>query len=177
MSDTNQQIEAWYRQFGEAVHRRCTRILGEEALAWDATQETFVRAFKGLDRFRGDSSPLTWLFTIADRRCFSILAQRRSLQTRTDRAAEESNNEPPPRSMEAVLLQADMLRRVLSRIDDDLRQIVVLRFLDDLDQEEIASILGISRKTVHRKLADFQKSARKILNLADALPDGERLTP
>jgi len=170
MTEPTIQIEAWYRQYGEAVHRRATRILGDEALAWDATQETFVRAFKSVDKFRGESSVLTWLFAIVDRRCFSLLASRRSQQSRAEQQASESLVSTPPPSMEEALGDADLLRYVLSRVDDDSRQVAVLRYLDELEQEEVARALGISRKTVQRQLERFQKSARKVLHLADPPP-------
>jgi RNA polymerase sigma factor (sigma-70 family) len=169
------QIEGWYRQHGEAVHRRCARILGDQALAWDATQETFIRAFRAAVRFRGDSSVLTWLFAIADRRALTLLAQQRALSSRAERASQHQSESPVP-SLERRLQDIDLLRRVLTAVDDELARIAVLRYLDELDQDEIAVELGISRKTVQRKLARFHKSARKVLHLKN-LPGDQGSKP
>ncbi len=150
----------WYEQYGEAVHRRCTRLLGDQALAWDLTQEVFIRAHDAAARFRGETSVLSWLLTIADRRCFTEIKRRRGQSERLSELALEPRESE---DFERLFTDDDLVRRLLEHFDEEVQAIVVKRFFDEMEQEEIALALGISRKTVHRKLERFFESAQKIL--------------
>jgi RNA polymerase sigma-70 factor (ECF subfamily) len=162
-----EQTEQWYQRYGEAVHRRCVRLLRDETLAWDTTQDVFLKAHRNAGTFRQDSSVLYWLLTIADRACFSVLRKKK---LRTDR---ESTHLSPVESdgvvdLESVLVGSDLMTRLLSHFKEDVQQIAVLRFIDELEQEEIASRLNISRKTVYRKLQYFCDTAKKLLGPLEA---------
>ena len=163
MEHSVQMTEQWFRQYGEPIYRRCRRLLRDDAAAWDMTQEVFVRAHKSANSFRGDTSVLSWLLTIADRRCFTAMRKRRSDQEKIENLAMEGVEYKTSEGMEQMLVECDLVSKLLGRFDEDVQQIVVLRFFDELEQEEIASRLGISRKTVHRKLEKFFASSRKIL--------------
>jgi len=159
------QIHNWYIQYGEAVNRRCYRMLGNRAAAWDATQEVFVRAHKSASAFRGDCTPLSWLLTIADRYCLTTLRKRTLRHARKDDFAEFNQlDKEPCEGVEQLLVRTDLVRKLLAYFKRDVQRIVVLRFFDGLEQETIAQQLGISRKTVQRKLDRFYQSSQRILN-------------
>lgn len=160
------EIEGWYRRYGEPVHRRCRRLLGEDALAWDVTQEVFLRAHQRQRELRSAASILSWLLTVADRQCFSLLRRRRVAL-----AAEDLLRVPAGGSeaaLERMLIEADLVTRVLAHCPEDVQRIATHRFLDELEQEQIAALLGVSRKTVQRKLQTFHDTARRLLQASAA---------
>ena len=67
MSTANRDdtLSEWLEEYGDLINRTCCLILGDRALAEDAAQETFLRAWKSMDKFKGDASPRTWLTRIA----------------------------------------------------------------------------------------------------------------
>jgi RNA polymerase sigma-70 factor (ECF subfamily) len=165
-----EETEGWYRRYGESVHRRCRRLLGEEALAWDVTQEVFLRAHQRQRELRAAASVLSWLLTVADRQCFSLLRRRKVA------FAAEALLRPPPggvaatgdAALERMLIEADLVARVLAHCPEDVQRIATHRFLDELEQEQIAELLGVSRKTVQRKLQAFHDTARRLLQAVAA---------
>jgi RNA polymerase sigma factor (sigma-70 family) len=166
------RTEGYYRRYGEAVHRRCRRLLGDDALAWDMTQEVFLRAHAHLEQVRSASSPLSWLLTVADRQCFSVLRRRRTeaASAMTLRTPIPGLRAAPDDALERLLVDADMVRHVLAHCPEDVQRIVAHRFLDELEQEQIAALLDVSRKTVQRKLQAFLDTARRLLDVPGAVP-------
>src|SRR5436189_195889 len=63
-------------QYGESELHRCRQVLRDEAAAWDAMHETFVRAIRYRTSFKSESHPRTWLYSIATRVCMDELRQR-----------------------------------------------------------------------------------------------------
>lgn len=153
-------IEAWYRRYGESVFRRCLRLCRDEHQAIDLTQEVFLRAHRYRETFRGDSSPMTWLFTLTDRCFFDAAAKLR----------------PPPRAAELaafltwerdsadrVFEQHDLIVRLLSRCSEDVQAIVLHRYFDEMDLASIATRLGIDERTVRRKLERFLAQSERFV--------------
>ncbi len=129
-----------------------------EAQAKDMVQEVFLRAHRYRNTFRGDASPMSWLFTISDRCCFDAMRKVEfevGDQIETFVANEREGSE-------AVFQRQDLVAKLLSRASKDVRQIVVHRFFDELEHQQIAQLLGINEKTVRRKLEKFFRTARKI---------------
>lgn len=156
--------EEWYRRYAEAVYRRCQRVVKDETLAWDLTQDVFVKAHRAAHEFRGDGSILTWLLTIADRTCFSALRGGKVRLKATEQLrGEHSEHDMSDEDLERVLVASDLLTHVLTDLDDDVQQILTLRYIDELEHEEIAARLNISRKTVYRKLLSGLTLARAAL--------------
>src|SRR5262249_43810913 len=87
---TEAEVEEAYRRFGPLVMRRCRRILGSEAAAKDALQETFLRLWRHGDGFAAASSKLGWLYRVAERCCFDHLSRRA-----TRRATREAADATP----------------------------------------------------------------------------------
>lgn len=144
-----------YRRYGEAVFRRTRRILRDEASARDALQETFLRAHRFQDSFRGDASPLTWLFTIADRVCFDMIGKRKATEPLPGDDELYRALEAPLPSAEARVLRDELVGRVLALADDETRRILVGRYVDELDTQQIAARIGSSERTVRRRLEAF----------------------
>ena len=153
---THEEVAEAYRRYGSLVLRRCRRILRDDAAGEDALQEVFVRLLKYGDAFRRADSKVLWLYRVADRCCFDLLARRAS------RRESELLGESPAQGMQAGQAEVedrDVVMRFLSSFDDRVKQVAVLYYLDEMTQEEIAIATGWSRQTVFKKLSLLRQRA------------------
>jgi RNA polymerase sigma-70 factor (ECF subfamily) len=145
-----EEITKAYVTYGPYVLRRCRRILGSEAAAQDALQEAFMRLVRRADLFAGAESKLAWLYRVAERCCFDQLSRP---ATRAARPLDELRTGEPWESSSAVQAEdRDVVMKFLGGLDDKLRQVAVLHYLDEMGQEEIARAIGCSRQTVVNRL-------------------------
>lgn len=135
-------FEQIVRRHQAAVYRVGLRMLGSRADAEDVTQETFVRAWRSLDRFRGQSALNTWLYRIVTRRCLDTIAARRTTEQLDDAATEHVGAEPAEIVAHREQLQA--VTRVIAELPADQRAALVLREFEGLSYEELADVLGTS---------------------------------
>ena len=149
---TADEVAQAYAQFGPSVLRRCRRLLGEAALAEDALQEVFTRLFRYGDAYRSADSKLLWLYRVADRCSFDILARRR--------APSGAPADEPSADQAALLEYRDGARRLLGRFDGRVRRAAILYYVDELSLDQIAREVGWSRKTLARKLERLRERAQ-----------------
>ena len=145
------EVDGAYRRLGHLVRKRCRRILRDDALADDAMQEAFVRMWRFLPAYREATSKLAWIYRVADRCCFDLLARRR---TRREDALD--SHVLGATSTQQAIEDRDLAMKLLDELDDEARQIVVLFYLDEMSQGEIADVVGCSRQTVNKKLQDVR---------------------
>lgn len=152
--------------FGEIVRRWERRIfalafgmLGREEDARDATQETFLAAFRNLRNFRGEAKVSSWLHRIAVNQC--ITRQRRA-KVRSETALEDEAEKnaavfalpleaSPARTAEHVE-RSRAVRMAVSALPHDLRQVVVMKEFEELTFQEIADTLEVPLSTVKSRL-------------------------
>ena len=153
---TEDRLTQLYRAYGASIYWRCMRILGDASAAEDATQETFMRVHKNLERAPNGDEAIRWIWRIATNYCLNEL---RNTKRRAEPVAEL-----PERAIElSDLADRDLARKVIERAPEDQRAIAWLHYVDGLDQEEVAHTMGVSRRTVVNKLAAFAANARKYL--------------
>src|SRR5690606_23902467 len=123
------------------------RLTGDEEDARDVVQESYLRAYRGLERFRGDAQFTTWLYRITANCASTHLGRRRRRRADpiTDdlQLADVDPERDPAARADASLLR-DRLERALVDLPPKLRAVVVLRDVYDLPHEAIAAELGIS---------------------------------
>ncbi len=140
-------------------------IVNDRALAEELTQETFVRAFRGIHTMRAETKLSTWLFGIARN------VARESLRARTrannhvniaDKSVMDlSDNKPEP--VDGLLSKEfnTLVRRSLAALDEDKRLVFTLKVLHQCSYEEIAMITGFSlaklKTDLHRARAEMRK--------------------
>jgi RNA polymerase sigma-70 factor (ECF subfamily) len=158
-TDRGTRVEALYREYGPAIHRRCLRLLGDRSEAQEMTQEVFIRAFNHLDRIQAGSSALPWLYEIATRLCINHLRNERRHALQLARVAV-----PEPASPQGkALLDRELASEVLSQFDERTGVIALYALVDGMTQEEVAKALGLSRRTVGTRLRQFLERARAYL--------------
>lgn len=157
------ELARLYEQHGFAVHRRCLRLLGSASEADDALQEVFLRVMRYGREGPKEQSTLAWLYRIADHHCFDVLAKKKRRNT------ELSANPEPGAAKEARPgsgpEQTRLVAELLAGCKPRLRDVAVLYYIDEMTQDEVAEAVGVSRKTVKERLAEFLAAARRLLEV------------
>ena len=132
----------------------CFAYLGDTALAEDAVQETFFRAWKGYARFRGEAQEKTWLTRIAVNACKDLM--KSAWARKTDRSVT-----PDALPEGAVPFEArdDTVTRAVLALPPKMKEAVLLRWYQGLTLEEMARVLRLPRSTVNYRL----KKAKALL--------------
>lgn len=126
------------------VFRVALSILGDGDDAADATQETFLKAVRGLERFRGDASFRTWLMTIAANAARGIFRKRGRRRELPIEDAGEIRQEDDGLDEAAFGKEVDRVRRFLQNLPEKQRLAVQLRTQEGLSFREIGAIIGSS---------------------------------
>ena len=147
-----------YRRYGAMIHARCRWLLGDGPAAEDATQETFVRVYRHLARAPSIEEAAPWVYRIATNYCLNELRDRRSRAEPVAELPEQSGG-----NTEADLADQQLARTIVLRAPEKLRACAWLHYVDGLTQDEVAQVLGISRRSVVNHLASFLAHARKFL--------------
>jgi RNA polymerase sigma-70 factor (ECF subfamily) len=143
------------------VYRLCYRYVNNHHDASDLAQEVFLRAYKAIGRFRGDSALSTWLYRIAVNACLNFRASRRP-------DAEPLPEALPDRSVGIVARLEDeerawRVREAVARLPEKQRATLILKVYHDLTHEEVAQVLGSSVGTVKANLFHALGNLRKLL--------------
>jgi RNA polymerase sigma-70 factor (ECF subfamily) len=181
MNPGHQRVPRLNREaFGEiveehqvAVFNLCYRMLGDPTLAEDAAQETFLRAYTGLDRYDSARPIRTWLLSIAAHHCIDALRRRARLAWLPlgERPLAE-----PAAGPEAALLQSETeaeLRRSLDGLKPQERAAIVLRYWYDLSLEEIAEVTKASLDAVRTRLYRARRRLAASTPIPSQLEAGE----
>jgi len=152
------RLTGLYRQYGPYIYARCARLLRDRSAAEDATQETFMRVHRHLDKAPDHGHALAWIYRIATNYCLNEIRDR-ELHRRIEQDIPEAHCD----SVEVVLANRDAVARIVERSPAKLRAAAWLHHIDGLDHGEVARILGISRRTVLNRLAEFADRSRKFI--------------
>lgn len=154
-SSRGEQVASLYREYGPTVYRRCLRLLGDREAARDATQEVFVKVVRDIHKLEDRETALPWIYRVATNHCLNVL---RDARRRGERPASDGLELAPAAPDGAP--ERRLARQVLSRFDLQTQAIAVGVLVDGMEREQVAGLLGISRRTVHRKLTRFLDGAR-----------------
>ena len=132
-------LERLYQRFGGLIMRRARRILGDEQQARDVCHDVFVQILRS-DPW-APPSPAGWLYLTTTNLCLNLLRGSRRRRLALARMPPPSTALPPT---EAALL--------LRRVPEELQEIAVYYAVDQMTQEEIAAVLGVSQKTISNRI-------------------------
>lgn len=147
-----------YRTYGPAVYRRCLKLLRDREAARDATQEVFVKLVRDIAKLDDPAIVLPWIYRVATNHCLNVLRDR-------GRRGEQAlgDLEVATGSSPASYPDRHLAASILAHFDDGTRAVAVGVLVDGMGHEELAGALGISRKTVERRLARFLERARALV--------------
>ena len=150
------------RRHRAVVYRTCYRVLGNREDAKDASQEAFLRAYRKLDTFRGDSAFKTWMLRLAMN--VSLNERSRREPPRADAASAEAI--ASPEVPEAELMKSEVvvqIHKALQLVQPNHRAAVVLRDLEGLTYQETAETLEIAEGTVKSWVHRGRKQLKELL--------------
>lgn len=159
-------------KYQQRVYNLTLRMTGNPDDAFDLSQEAFLKAWRGLETFHFESAFSTWLYRLTSNACLDFLrAQKRrrtvSLTTEDDDGDEVQIEltDPAPTPEQAALASEDrwMLTKALDALDDEAREIITLRVINDLSYEKIGEVLGIKEGTVKSRLSRARDKLKKKL--------------
>lgn len=153
------RLERLMDAYGTAVLNLCAMLLRDAHLAQDASQDTFVKAYRHMETLRGEGaqSERAWLMRIAVNTCrdyrrsawWRLMRQREALEELADVAAQTDEQE------RGVLAQ-------VQKLPAKLREAVLLYYVEEMTAPEVAQALGIRRSSVYRRL----DRAKKLLKIS-----------
>jgi RNA polymerase sigma-70 factor, ECF subfamily len=155
-----ERLTELYRSYGPAIYARCRLLLMDEGAAEDATQETFLRVWRNLDRVPDARQALYWIYRVATNYCLNEIRDRRSRDIPSDELPEVAE---PSLAAEARIVDRDLARHLIDHAQAELRVVAWLYHVDGFEQDEVAQVVGISRRTVVNRLADFRAGAHRFL--------------
>ena len=160
-------FEALVVAYQKQVYNLALRTVGNEEDAADMTQEVFLRAYRALGTFRGESKFSVWLYRLTNNVCIDFCRARRLRPNVSLTCQEDADDEPeelpiadyrwsPEEELERRELRA-AIRRGLDTLPPDMRRILVMREIDGLSYEEIGTLLSLGSGTVKSRLFRARK--------------------
>ena len=158
--------------FQDPVYNLCFRMLGESGEAEDATQETFLRVFKNLDRYDTTRPFKTWLLSIASNHCIDRLRKRRmqlvSLDDDPTAAALALRSKDPTPEQAAVYGElSSYVQGLLLQLDEHYRLAVVYRYWYQYSYAEIAELMSTTESAIKSRLHRARKKLAELLEMAN----------
>ncbi len=153
-------FERLVRDYKEAVYFHIRRMVLNHDDANDLTQEVFIKVWRSMDRFRGESKLYTWLYRIATNACLTHLEKNKRFYNVSfddvENQLQQALREDPLFTADDILLR---LQVALASLPDKQRAVFVMRYYDELSYAEIAEITGTSEGALK---ASYHHAAKKI---------------
>lgn len=150
-----------YREFltryKAPIYRLISNYIGDPDEALDLVQEAFVAAFAAIDRYDGSRAFRVWISRIAVNKCRDW-ARRRKVRAffaaalPLEKAYDVASSAPLPDEELSDRAQVRQMRRAIEALPEKLREVLILRAIDEMSQAETAAILKVSEKTVETRL-------------------------
>lgn len=159
-------FESLVTAYERRVYSLALRSTGSEADAADITQEVFLRAYRSLDTFRGESGFSTWLYRITVNLCVDLARKNNPAGSLDDEQALEAPETRGAYQPETALANSELRRELdaaLSLVSEEHRKIVILRDVAGMSYADIAAALELEEGTVKSRLARARAALRKIL--------------
>jgi RNA polymerase sigma-70 factor (ECF subfamily) len=155
---TKEIIEDLYRQYAFNIQKVCYLYLGNVAASEDAMQETFLKAFQKYGYFRKKSNIKTWLTRIAINTCKDIL-RREKIKSLNTAVTEDIGTYANPQE---ITLEKMTVTEAICKLPDELREVVILFYYQELSTRDIGNILGIPRTTIEFRLKKARNELKNV---------------
>ena len=159
-----EKISKMIKIYEKDLLRLCCVYLKDFSMAEDAVQETFLKAYKNLQSFRGESSEKTWLIRIAINVCKDM--QRTAWFRNIGRMVSIDDVQIP--QVQELDVKSAIVSEIM-RLPGKLKEVVLLYYYEDMNLSEIAETLNVSITTVHRRLEKARVLLKNMLEGGDVL--------
>jgi len=173
LSGKTAAYEEIVRRYETRVRHYCLSVLANQSSADDAAQEIFIKAYQSLSKFKGNSSFATWIYRITANHCTDILRKTSRQKTESWEKILESEGEKiealfSDSSRVSNLEHAELLDKLLSRLDDKSKEILILREMHSLSYQELAETLTCSVDAVKSRLKRARQEMKAICDTFSA---------
>ena len=145
-------FEYLFDRYRDAIRRLFVQRLGGVNDADDLLQETFIKVYINLHRYRAEFTFGQWVYTIARNTFIDYMRRRQDDLPIDERFAAPASNAPTPEERFITLQQRHQIEHYLERLAPRYRQLIVMRFFDEYSYEEIAAKLGLPFGTVKTQI-------------------------
>ncbi len=161
-ADAFEQLVAAYR---DQVFRLALRMCGSEADADEVAQEAFLSAWKALPNFRGESQFSTWLYQLTTHAAIDLMRrEKRQIAAADITEVSAADPAPSPQQQAEQSEQREIVRDAILQLAPEQREVVVLRFMEELSYEEIGAVLKLPSGTVKSRLNRAKAQLKEILS-------------
>lgn len=162
-------FEELIRQYEKKVYTLCFRMCGNSEDAEEAAQDAFLALWRGIDRFRQESSLSTWIYRLAMNACIDTLRRRKKQSGSVSLDDEELfvdavDTSPQPQETVEHRETQKLLQEGLSALPEEYRKVLILREIEGLSYTEIAESASIELGTVKSRISRGRSLLRNFLS-------------
>lgn len=162
-------FEELIRQYEKKVYSLCFRMCGNSEDAEEAAQDAFLALWRGIDRFRQESSLSTWIYRLATNACIDTLRRRKKQSGSVSLDDEELfvdavDTSPQPQETVEHREAQKLLQEGLSTLPEEYRKVLILREIEGLSYTEIAESASIELGTVKSRISRGRSLLRNFLS-------------
>ncbi|MCI9236846.1 sigma-70 family RNA polymerase sigma factor [Lachnospiraceae bacterium 50-23] len=162
-----------YKECRDPVYGYLLYMTKDVPLAEDLSQETFLKIFLGLRRFRGESTVKTWALTVARNTFLSYAKKKKPILLGEQELEQSTEQQELPEDYMLRKEQGILIREVLMALDERDRTVLILRDYEGLSYEEAAGVLGIEEGALKSRLYRARQRFRRLYALRTGdLPEG-----
>lgn len=162
-------FEELIRQYEKKVYTLCFRMCGNSEDAEETAQDAFLALWRGIDRFRQESSLSTWIYRLATNACIDTLRRRKKQSGSVSLDDEELfvdavDTSPQPQETVEHRETQKLLQEGLSALPEEYRKVLILREIEGLSYTEIAESASIELGTVKSRISRGRSLLRNFLS-------------
>ncbi|MDR7074947.1 RNA polymerase sigma factor SigW [Fictibacillus barbaricus] len=160
--------------FKDKIYRHCFRMVGNGHEAEDLAQETFLKAYRNIDKYNNDFKFSTWIFRIATNLCIDRLRKKKpDYYLDAEVPGTEGANiysqlaveDPLPEEVVTENERRNELQQEIMKLPEKYRTAIVLKYVEDLSLEEISQIMDIPVPTVKTRIHRGREALKKVFQM------------
>lgn len=155
-----------YDRYGRALRRKATRILGSADDANDVVQALFADLLHAGEV--NVTLDLPYLYRAVTNRCLTLLRDESNRARLLERNSESALTPAPRTACDDRVITLDLLAKLVRELDPAHCEVLAYRYLDDMTQDEIATLLGLSRKTIGHRLDRIREAVLRVAGTGGA---------
>ncbi len=155
-------FETLYREHAARIYALASRMAGSPDEGEDLLQDIFLRAFKKLGTFKGESAIGTWLYRLALNHCLDFVRSKQAKMDKVTDGLDAALSAEPTARRETPIARID-LERALERLPPGCREAFVLHDVEGFDHKEVAEMLGIAEGTSKSQVFRARMKLRLLL--------------
>jgi RNA polymerase sigma-70 factor (ECF subfamily) len=147
------KVRAFYQRYGRVVVGRARVLLGDLDAAHDALQEVLLRVITSEAHILDEPAPTAWLYRVTTNLCLNRLRNEKRRIELLEAHARAAG--APPAAFGSPEIRA-VVRQILGRMPEEMQEIAVYRYIDEMTHDEIAELVGVSPRTVGNRLTAIE---------------------